>query len=122
MTMRIASIIISLLLASQFAFAQKEKKTLDDLNREKARLQSLIEQNNKMMDEYKTRKNNEMMQISVVDSKIAKRKELIGVYNSEVEAYNGEIRKINLQIDSVTREIKKQKAEYADLLRQLQAR
>lgn len=122
MTMRIASIIISLLLASQFVYAQKEKKTLDDLNREKARLQSLIEQNNKMMDEYKTRKNNEMMQISVVDSKIAKRKELIGVYNSEVEAYNGEIRKINLQIDSVTREIKKQKAEYAELLRQLQAR
>ena len=37
------------------------RKSLDDLNREKARLQSIIEQNNKMMEGYATRRSNGMM-------------------------------------------------------------
>lgn len=118
--MRIAHFLIALLLVPAAAHAQSGQKTLDDLNREKARLQSIIEQNNKMMDEYKTRKNNEMMRISVVDNKIARRRQLIDLYNSEIEAYNGQIRKLNHSIDSVGRALKKQKQEYADILRQLQ--
>lgn len=118
--MRIAHFLIALLLVPAAAQAQSGQKTLDDLNREKARLQSIIEQNNKMMDEYKTRKNNEMMRISVVDNKIARRRQLIDLYNSEIEAYNGQIRKLNNSIDSVGRALKRQKQEYADILRQLQ--
>lgn len=118
--MRIAHFLIALLLVPAAARAQSGQKTLDDLNREKARLQSIIEQNNKMMDEYKTRKNNEMMRISVVDNKIARRRQLIDLYNSEIEAYNGQIRKLNHSIDSVGRALKRQKQEYADILRQLQ--
>ena len=118
--MRLAFTILPLLIISSFASAQNGKRSLDDLNREKAKLQSIIEQNNKMMDEYKTRKNNEMMRISVVDSKITRRRQLIDVYNSEVEAYNGQIRALNVQIDSVSKVIKKQKQEYADILRQIQ--
>ncbi|MGN0028664.1 MAG: murein hydrolase activator EnvC family protein [Marinilabiliaceae bacterium] len=118
--MRIAHFLIALLLVPAAALAQSGQKTLDDLNREKARLQSIIEQNNKMMDEYKTRKNNEMMRISVVDNKIARRRQLIDLYNSEIEAYNGQIRKLNQSIDSVGRALKRQKQEYADILRQLQ--
>lgn len=118
--MRIAHFLIAILLAPAAVLAQSGQKTLDDLNREKARLQSLIEQNNKMMDEYKTRKNNEMMRISVVDNKIARRRQLIDLYNSEIEAYNGQIRKLNHSIDSVGRALKRQKQEYADILRQLQ--
>lgn len=111
------SLLILLLILPAAAFGQK---TLDDLNREKARLQSLIEQNNKMMDEYKTRKNNEMMRISVVDSKIARRRQLIDVYKAEIETYNAQIRTLNNSIDSVGRVIKAQKQEYAETLRQLQ--
>ena len=118
--MRLAFTILPLLIISSFASAQNGKRSLEDLNREKAKLQSIIEQNNKMMDEYKTRKNNEMMRISVVDSKITRRRQLIDVYNGEVEAYNGQIRALNVQIDSVSKVIKKQKQEYADILRQLQ--
>ncbi len=114
-------LIISLLLLPLAAQAQTEKKSLDDLNREKARLQSLIEQNNKMMDEYKTRKNNEMMRISMVDNKISKRKQLIDLYNAEVEEYNGQIRTLNTQIDSVTKVIKRQKEDYAEILRSIQS-
>lgn len=115
-------LLLSLLAAPVALMAQTEKKTLDDLNREKARLMSIIEQNNKMMEEYKARKNSEMMRISVVDNKIAKRQQLIDVYNSEIDAYNAQIRSLNTQIDSVGRVIKKQKQEYADILRQIQAR
>lgn len=98
------------------------KKTLDDLNREKTRLLSLIEQNNKMMEEYSSRRDNEMMRISVVDDKIAKRRALIQVYNNEIEAYNAQILNINRQIDSVATELERQKGEYIELLRKMQAR
>lgn len=118
--MRISTLILALLLIPASAAAQSEGKTLDDLNREKARLQSIIEQNNKMMEEYKTRKNSEMMRISVVDNKIARRRQLIDLYNSEIEAYNEQIRGLNKSIDSISTVIKKQKKEYADMLRQLQ--
>lgn len=104
------------------ALALAQSKTLDDLNREKSKLLSLIEQSNKMMEEYANRRDNEMMRISVVDNKIAKRKALIEVYNNEINAYNAQISLINSQIDSVGAELKRQKNEYAELLRKIQAR
>ncbi len=116
------AILVAAALASATLAGAQQSKTLDDLNREKARLQSIIEQNNKMMEEYANRRNSEMMRISVVDNKIAKRKALIDVYNTEIEAYNAQIRSLNLQIDSVAGELKRQKAEYAELLRHIQAR
>ncbi len=99
-----------------------QSKTLDDLNREKSKLLSLIEQNNKMMEEYANRRDNEMMRISVVDDKITKRRALIEVYNNEIKAYNDQISLINKQIDSVGVELQRQKDEYAELLRKIQAR
>lgn len=97
-------------------------KTLDDLNREKTRLLALIEQNSKMMEEYASRRDNEMMRISVVDDKIAKRQALIQVYTSEIQAYNDQIRELNNQIDSVGKVLKRQKDEYAETLRKIQSR
>lgn len=111
-----------LILTALTPAARGQGKSLDDLNREKARLLSLIEQNNKMMEEYSSRRNSEMMRISVVDSKIARRMELIGLYTAEVDAYNAQIRSLNGQIDSVADAMKRQKGEYAELLRRIQAR
>ncbi len=104
------------------SLALPQSKTLDDLNREKSKLLSLIEQSNKMMEEYANRRDNEMMRISVVDDKIAKRRALIEVYNNEIKAYNEQISLINKQIDSVGVELQRQKDEYAELLRKIQAR
>jgi len=104
------------------SLALSQSKTLDDLNREKSKLLSLIEQSNKMMEEYANRRDNEMMRISVVDDKIAKRRALIEVYNNEIKAYNEQISLINKQIDSVGVELQRQKDEYAELLRKIQAR
>ncbi|MBQ2321777.1 MAG: peptidoglycan DD-metalloendopeptidase family protein [Bacteroidales bacterium] len=120
MKIRLFFIFIALLLPS-VANAQATK-TLDDLNREKTRLLALIEQNNKMMEEYANRRDNEMMRISVVDDKIAKRQALIQVYTSEIQAYNTQIRTLNSQIDSVGQVLKRQKEEYAEMLRKIQAR
>lgn len=111
--------ILAFLLLPSLALSQS--KTLDDLNREKSKLLSLIEQSNKMMEEYANRRDNEMMRISVVDDKIAKRRALIEVYNNEIKAYNEQISLINKQIDSVGVELQRQKDEYAELLRKIQA-
>ncbi len=114
--------LLFLLLSIFPSLALSQSKTLDDLNREKSKLLSLIEQNNKMMEEYANRRDNEMMRISVVDDKIAKRRALIEVYNNEIKAYNDQISLINKQIDSVGVELQRQKDEYAELLRKIQAR
>lgn len=119
--MRFTSLFI-LILSLIPSLALSQSKTLDDLNREKSKLLSLIEQNNKMMEEYANRRDNEMMRISVVDDKIAKRRALIEVYNNEIQAYNEQISLINKQIDSVGVELQRQKDEYAELLRKIQAR
>ncbi len=114
--------LLFLLLSIFPSLVLSQSKTLDDLNREKSKLLSLIEQNNKMMEEYANRRDNEMMRISVVDDKIAKRRALIEVYNNEIKAYNDQISLINKQIDSVGVELQRQKDEYAELLRKIQAR
>ncbi len=105
-----------------FVDAAAQNKSLDDLNREKAKLQSVIEQNNKMMEEYANRRNNELVRISMIDNKIIKTQELIEVYGKEIDTYNEQIRSLNAQIDSVENEVKRQKDEYSELLRQLQLR
>lgn len=95
---------------------------LDELNREKARLQALIEQSAKQLEEFATRRDKELTKISVVDNKIAHRLALIDVYKREVDSYQGEIRNLNHRTDSVEREVTRQKTEYAELLRRFQAR
>ncbi len=100
-------------------FAQS--KTIDDLNREKQKLQSIIEQNTKLIKDYANRRNSEMMKISVVDDQLTKRRSLIDVYKTEITAYNKQIKQLNMQIDSVENEVAKQKEEYAEMLRHMQS-
>ena len=120
--MRSFNHILSILFLAAFLPTFGQNKSLDDLNREKAKLQSIIEQNNKLMDEYASRRNNEMMRISVVDTKISKRKSLIELYQAEIQAYNEQVVVLQHKIDSVQSEVKKQKADYAEMLRNIQAR
>ena len=105
-----------LLAFSSFAYGQ----SIDDLKREKEKLLSIIENNNKLIEEYASRKSSEMLQISVVDDKILKRQSLINVYKTETEAYNRQIKAINLQLDSIQDQISAIKKDYAEMLRQLQ--
>ena len=114
-TLRAAT--IALAIATSFAASAQ---SIDDLNKEKEKLQAIIENNNRLLTEYANRRNSEMMQISVVDQKISKRKSLIDIYNAEIKVYNDQITLIGRQIDSVKRETEKQKQAYADMLRHIQ--
>ena len=101
-----------LLLFSLNSFAQ----TIQDLNNEKEKLQSIIEENNKLLNEYSSSKNSELLLISVVDDKILHRKRLINIYNNELFAYNNQVKKLTFQLDSLENEINSIKADYSKII------
>ena len=120
-TSRSYSILVVIFMTLAVGRAYGQSKSVEELNKEKEKLHAIIEQNRKLMDEYATRRNSEMLKISVVDDQLAKRKSLIQVYNSEIQAYNKQIKQLSLQTDSVENEVRKQKSEYAEMLRHMQA-
>ena len=101
-------------LFSCFSFSQN----LTELNDEKRKLLSVIEENNKMITQYSDLKNSELMLISVIDDKIAKRRRLISIYNNEIFAYNLQIKYLTNQLDSLENEIFILKQEYSKIIMQ----
>lgn len=101
-------------LFSCFSFSQN----LTELNDEKRKLLSVIEENNKMITQYSDMKNSELMLISVIDDKIAKRRRLISIYNNEIFAYNLQIKYLTNQLDSLENEIFILKQEYSKIIMQ----
>lgn len=99
---------------SCFSFSQN----LTELNDEKRKLLSVIEENNKMITQYSDMKNSELMLISVIDDKIAKRRRLISIYNNEIFAYNLQIKYLTNQLDSLENEIFILKKEYSKIIMQ----
>lgn len=93
-------------------------QTIQDLNNEKEKLQSIIEENNKLLEEYSSSKNSELLLISVVDDKILHRKRLINIYNNELFAYNNQINKLTFQLDSLENEINLIKSDYSKIIQQ----
>ncbi|MBP5366083.1 MAG: peptidoglycan DD-metalloendopeptidase family protein [Bacteroidales bacterium] len=88
------------------------------MNNEKEKLQSIIEENNKLLEEYSSSKNSELLLISVVDDKILHRKRLINIYNNELFAYNNQINKLTFQLDSLENEINLIKSDYSKIIQQ----
>lgn len=101
-------------LFSCYSFSQN----LTELNDEKRKLLSVIEENNKMITQYSDMKNSELMLISVIDDKIAKRRRLISIYNNEIFAYNLQIKYLTNQLDSLENEIFILKKEYSKIIMQ----
>lgn len=101
-------------LFSCYSFSQN----LTELNDEKRKLLSVIEENNKMITQYSDMKNSELMLISVIDDKIAKRRRLISIYNNEIFAYNLQIKYLTNQLDSLENEIFILKQEYSKIIMQ----
>lgn len=93
-------------------------QNLTELNDEKRKLLSVIEENNKMITQYSDMKSSELMQISVIDDKIAKRKRLMSIYKNEIYAYNLQIKYLTNQLDSLENEIFDLKEEYSRIIYQ----
>lgn len=94
-------------------------QSLTDLNNEKDALLSLIEENNKILNEYSLNKSSELSLISIVDDKILKRKRLINIYNNQIFAYTDQIKSLSTQLDSLENEIFKLKDNYSKIIVQL---
>lgn len=93
-------------------------QTLTDLNNEKDAILSLIEESNKLLTDYSDKKTSELMQISVIDDKIAKRKRLINIYNNQIFAYTSQIKTLSMQLDSLENEIFRLKEDYSKIIYQ----
>lgn len=101
-----------------FFVAQLYAQSLSDLNQEKDAILQLISDNNKLLSDYSEKKNSELMQISVIDDKIAKRKRLINIYNNQIFAYTNQVKRLSQQLDSLEKEIFKLKDDYKRIIYQ----
>lgn len=101
-----------------FSYLILYSQTIQDLNSEKLKLQNIIDENNKLLNEYSSRKNSEMLMISVVDEKIVHRQRLINIYNNELFAYNKQIAQLSSQLDSLETEINNIKSDYSKIIQQ----
>lgn len=113
---RISGIIYGLVLLSLSLTVSSQ--TLSDLNSEKDAILSLIDESNKLLTDYSEKKSSEMMQISLIDDKISKRKRLINIYNNQIFAYTSQIKTLSMQLDSLENELFKLKEDYSRMIYQ----
>ena len=107
-------LITYILFASVYSYSQ----SLNDLNKEKNQILQLIDESNKLLTDYSEKKTSELMQISVVDDKIMKRKRLINIYNNQIFAYTTQVKRLSHQLDSLEKEIFKLKDDYKRIIYQ----
>lgn len=107
-------LLICFLTISLFSYSQQ----ISDLNKEKDNLLLLIENNNKLMQEYGEKRSDELTHIQLVDDQIEKRKKLIELYASEVAQYTKQINKLSFSLDSLEKEIFALKADYSKIIYQ----
>lgn len=107
-------LLICFLTFSLFSYSQQ----ISDLNKEKDNLLLLIENNNKLMQEYGEKRSDELTHIQLVDDQIEKRKKLIELYASEVAQYTKQINKLSFSLDSLEKEIFALKADYSKIIYQ----
>lgn len=107
-------LITYILFASVYSYSQ----SLNDLNKEKDQILQLIDESNKLLTDYSEKKTSELMQISVVDDKIMKRKRLINIYNNQIFAYTTQVKRLSHQLDSLEKEIFKLKDDYKRIIYQ----
>lgn len=107
-------LITYILFTSVYSYSQ----SLNDLNKEKDQILQLIDESNKLLTDYSEKKTSELMQISVVDDKIMKRKRLINIYNNQIFAYTTQVKRLSHQLDSLEKEIFKLKDDYKRIIYQ----
>ncbi len=115
--MKIRLICIFLLgcfLAATAGHAQTQKKK--DLENKKQELQKEIDYQNKLLNEVKKNKNRSMIQLAILNNKIAKQQELISTINKELNVLEGSIIETKEGILKKEAELKILKAEYARII------
>lgn len=91
-------------------------QNLQDLNRQKDALLENIANTNRLIVEYQGKQSKEILQITLLDKKILDRQSLIALYKKEVSYSENKLSKLNIQMDSLQKEIKLIKDEYARII------
>ena len=96
------------------AFSQTQKKK--DLETKKQELQKEIDYQNKLLNEVKKNKNRSMIQLAILNNKIAKQQALISTINKELNVLEGNISETREGIIQKETELGNLKKDYARLI------
>lgn len=96
------------------SFAQTQKKK--DLENKKQELQKEIDYQNKLLNEVKKNKNRSMIQLAILNNKIAKQQQLINTINKELDVLEGNILETREGILKKESELKQLKKDYAKIV------
>lgn len=109
--------LVFFLLPSQWeghGWAQTQKKK--DLENKKQELQKEIDYQNQLLTEVKKNKNRSMIQLAILNNKIARQKELIATIGKELDILDGTISETKQNINQKEAELKKLKNDYAKII------
>lgn len=107
-------VFFALIMLAVSSFAQTEKKK--ELENKKKELQKEIDYQNKLLGEVKKNKNRSMVQLAILNNKIARQKDLISTINKEVTIIESSISETEAGIHSKEAELKFLKDDYARIL------
>jgi len=96
------------------AYCQVQKKK--DLENKKQELQKEIDYQNKLLNEVKKNKNRSMIQLAILNNKIARQQELIGTINKELGILEGNISETKNDILQKETELNALKKAYAKII------
>ena len=98
----------------QLSFSQTQKKK--DLENKKQELQKEIEYKNKLLAEVKKNKNRSMIELAILNNKIARQQELIATIGRELAMIEGDISETQHNIRLKETELKILKDDYARII------
>jgi len=110
--MRIKTVIF-LLLASLIGVAQ----TMNDLQKEQARIQQQIQETDRMLSQTKSDKKSTQNKLNILNQDIKNRKKMISSINSEINVLNKDIEKLSNRKQVLQTELEQHQADYAQLVR-----
>lgn len=97
-------------------WAQQESATRAELEQQRAQLQNEIKKATADLNEVQKNKKRTMVQLQLLQNKVALRNKLIANINKEINFINGDINKANREIGSLQKELDTLRAQYAQLI------
>lgn len=108
--------LLGLLLIPCLSYAQQESSSRAELEQQRTRLQNEIKKATSDLNEVQKSKKRTMVQLQLLQNKVALRNKLIANINKEINFINGDINKANRDINSLQKELDTLRSQYAKLI------
>ncbi|MBK3516599.1 murein hydrolase activator EnvC family protein [Carboxylicivirga marina] len=113
MSIKIQNLLLGLILTFSLSSVAQ---TLDELEKEKNRLNIRIENANKLLLSYSKKKQSNINSVRLLDNQIKDRESLIAVYHSEIDVLKADINILESEIDNNEKELSSLKEQYTKLI------